>query len=75
MKLIETLKIIVSRLKSTLTRNDYRWFFIPTIQYHKYNVAVYDEGKEEYKQEYRDTGVKAHFLCYTLTIYNKRTPI
>lgn len=58
-----------------ITRNDYRWFFIPTLQYSRFAVTVLDEKTREIQGKYIDYDVKAHFLCWTLNIYSKRVPV
>ena len=76
MKLIEKLKTFAAQLKAVkITRNDYRWFFIPTLQYSKFTVEVLDEATRVSQGNFRDVAVKGHFLCYTLNIYTQRTKI
>lgn len=74
MKLTNLLKTFTS-IFPTITRNDYRWFFIPTVQYSKFEVELLDDATKESKGHFRDRAVKAHFLCYTLNFYSKRTQI
>lgn len=77
MKLINLSKIFAVLTKNipTVTRNDYRWFFIPTLQYSKFTVEVLDEATRVSQGNFRDVAVKGHFLCYTLNIYTQRTKI
>lgn len=75
MKLINQLKTFVSQLKNPITLNDYRWFFIPTLQWSRFAITAKDAVTLEEQGKYIDYAVKGHFLCWTLHIYNKRKPV
>lgn len=73
MKLTDQFETFAALLKKKITLNNYRWFFIPTVQYASYEVEVI---KDDISQgQFRERAVKGHYLCFTIEFYYKRTKI